>query len=295
VDESGRTKDKEARKLTVGAAYHSSASMNADGTRLVFLRGRMPNRNVFIRDLATGREAALAADATDKCSAAISADGSRAAWSVCGPGPEPVYVAAIDPDLSVPVSEKVCEDCGRVADWSRAGDSILFVDHSKPMRVGILTLSSRSRSMISSARYSLDRPRFSPEGNWIAVTATEARGDRAQIFAISLQEGKAAPESAWVAVENGSFWNDNPVWTERGDALLFYSRRDGFGCIWRQAVNRTTKRPEGPPAEVMEFHSGRLSIKELGGFLPSLCLANNQILFNALERTGSIWVLDDGL
>jgi Tol biopolymer transport system component/class 3 adenylate cyclase len=295
LDESGRVGDREARKLTSGAAYHTSASMNAGGTRLVFLLGRNPSRNVWIKDLATGREAAVTVDGTDKCSAAISADGSKVAWSVCGPGQEAVYVAAVNPDFSVPVSEKVCEDCGRVMEWSRTGNSILFVDHSHPVRAGILALSSRSSVMISSQRYNLDRARFSSDGNWIALTAAQARGDRAQIFAIPLRDGKPAPESDWVAITSGGFWDDIPVWTERGDALLFYSRRDGFGCIWRQAVNRTTKRPEGPPAEVIQFHSGRRSIEQLSGFLPSLFLINGQILFNALETTGSIWVLDDGL
>jgi eukaryotic-like serine/threonine-protein kinase len=294
LDESGRlkNKDKEARKLTAGAAYHSSASMNTAGARLVFLLGRNPSRNVWIRDLATGRESALAVDGADKCSAAISPDGLRAAWSVCGPGPEAVYVAGINADLSVPVAEKVCDDCGRVVDWSRAGDSILFVDHSKPVRVGVLTLSSKERMTISSARYNLNTARFSPDGKWIALTAV-ARGDRAQIFAIPLADGKPAPEPEWVAITNGDAWDYNPVWAERGDALLFYSRRDGFGCFWRQAVNPATKRPEGPATELLEFHNGRLSLKELSGLLPSVSVVNNQILYNALERTGSIWVRDD--
>ena len=177
MDETGRVRDQGARKLTAGESYHTSASMNASGTRLVFLLGRSPSRSVWIKDLVTGREAAVTVDGTDKCSAAISADGSRVAWSACGPGPEAVYVAAINSDLSVPVPEKVCEDCGRVVDWSRAGDSILFVDHSHPVRAGIYTLSSRSRtSMISSSRYNLDRARFSPEGNWIAADSDAGAG-----------------------------------------------------------------------------------------------------------------------
>jgi hypothetical protein len=204
-------------------------------------------------------------------------------------------VAAINSDLSIPVSEKICDDCGRVMEWSRAADSILFVDHSNPVRTGILTLSSGLRTMISSSRYNLDRARFSPDGSWIALTASETRGDRARIFAIPLRDGQPAPESAWVPITNGDFWDGNAVWTGRGDALLFYSRRDGFGCIWRQAVNAATKRPEGAPAEIIKFHSGRLSIQELTGFLPSLSLMNDQILFNALEKTGSIWVLNDGM
>jgi serine/threonine protein kinase len=293
LDDRGHVEDKEARKLTAGDAYHSSASMDADGKRLVFLLGRRPGTNVWIRDMATGREAAVTIDATDKCSAAISADGSRVAWSVCGPGQEAIFVAAINPDLSVPVPEKICEDCGRVVDWSREGDSILYVDHSNPVRIGMLTLSSGSRTMISSARYNLDKARFSPRGNWIAVTAANARSDRAQIFAIPLQDGKPAPESAWVPITNGNYWDDNPVWTERGDAVLFYSRRDGFGCIWRQAVNLTTRRPEGAPTEVLGFHGGRVSMSQLTGSLPSLLLIKNHLIFNALEKTGSIWVLDD--
>ena len=51
----------------------------------------------------------------------------------------------------------------------------------------------------------------------------------------------------------------------------------------------------GAPAEVIPFHNDRLSIKELTGTFPSLYLAHNQILFNALERTGSIWILEDAL
>ncbi len=139
VDESGRIVDKPAEKLTYGDAYHSSATIDARGTRLVYLLGRVPGRNVWIRDLATGREAAVSADAADKCSAVISPDGSQVAWSACGPGKEPVYVATVNGDFSVSVPETVCDDCGRVSDWARAGDSILFVDHSSPARVGILS------------------------------------------------------------------------------------------------------------------------------------------------------------
>ena len=233
----------------------------------------------------------MTVDAADKCSAAISADGSRATWSVCGSGREAIYTAAINPDLSVSVAEKVCDDCGRVLDWSRAGDEILFADHSHPVRVGILNPASGSRTMISSSRYNLDKARFSPDGKWIALTAAQTLGDRSQIFAVPLQNGKPAEEPAWIAVTNGDSWDDMPVWTERGDALVFYSRRDGFGCLWRQALNPTTRQPEGAPAEIMPFHSGRISLEELSGTLPSLSLTANKILYNALERTGSIWVL----
>jgi eukaryotic-like serine/threonine-protein kinase len=293
LDENGQIRDKEAVKLTAGAAYHTGASMNAGGTRVLFLLGRSPSRGVWIRDVSSGREAPVTVDAADKCSAAISADGSRATWSVCGSPREAIYAATINPDLSISVPEKVCDDCGRILDWSRAGDQILFADHSHPVRVGILNVASGARTMISSARYNLDKARFSSDGKWIALTAAQTLGDRAQIFAVPLQNGQPAPEASWIAVTSGDSWDDLPVWTERGGALLFYSRRDGFGCLWRQALNPATRQPEGAPAEIMPFHSGRISLEELSGTLPSLSVAGNQVLYNALERTGSIWVLDD--
>ena len=127
----------------------------------------------------------------------------------------------------------------------------------------------------------------------MAVTAVQPRDARAQIFAIPLAGGKPAPEKAWVAIPDGNSWDDKPVWTGRGDALLYYSRRDGFGCIWRQTINESTKQPEGAPKEVLPFHSIRLSMKELSSSLPSLSLVGDQLLFNALESTGSIWVRED--
>jgi eukaryotic-like serine/threonine-protein kinase len=292
LDEGGRILDKEGEKLTTGAAYHSSVSMNADATRLVYLLGRFPSRNVWIRDLLKGRETAVTEDAADKCAAVMSPDGSRVAWSVCGPGKEPVYLATVNADLSVSVPERVCEDCGRVADWARMSDSILFVDHYSPARVGILNLASRAQTTIASSRYSLASPRWAPDGHWIALTAVRTREDRAQILVIPLSDGKPISEPAWVNVTDGDSWDDKPVWTQRGDTLLFYSRRDGFGCIWRQALNRTTKRPEGASEEVLGFHTNGLSIRELFANLASMSLAGDRLLFNALESRGSVWVLD---
>jgi serine/threonine protein kinase len=291
VDGSGRIRDKEAKKLTGGEAYHSSASISTDGSRMVYLVGRRPSANVWVRDMNTGREATVTFDTTDKCSAALAPGGDRVAWSECGPGPEAIFKASLNPDLSVTDTEKICDDCGRVVDWSRDG-SLLYVDHSNPGRVGILPLRSGSRTMISSPGYNLDAARFAPGGDWIALTAANARGDRSRIFLIPLKDGKPGPANAWIGVTDGNSWDDDPVWSEQGDALLFFSRRDGFGCIWRQGLNRATKRPEGAPVEEVKFHSGRLSIRELNGPLRSMSLIHDKLLFNALERTGSVWILD---
>ena len=247
-----------------------------------------------MRDTANRREALVDFDPAEKCSAVISPDGFHIAWSTCGPGREPITVNAFNTDLSVRVPEVACEDCGRALDWSPKRDSIVFADHANPARIGILNLSSKTRDVVSLANRNLDKARFSPDGKWVALQAAQTSGDRAQIFAVPLNGDKLAPPSDWVPITNGNYWDDTPVWSERGDALLFYARRDGFGCIWRQSVNPITKLPEGSPTEVIAFHSSRLSLKELQARSQSLALANHEILYNGLELAGSIWMLDYG-
>lgn len=295
VDAGGWIRDKEAQKLTTGEAYHSSISVSSDGSRMVYLLGRRPGTSVWVDDMNTGREATVTFDPADKCSAAISPGGDRVAWSQCGPGAQAIFEATLHSDLSVTDIAKICDDCGRVVDWSGDGGAILFVDHSNPVRIGILELRSGDRVMISRAGFNLDQARFDPGGNWIALTAMKARGDRSRIFVVPLRDGAPAPASAWIPITDGNSWDDAPVWPNRGDALLFYSRRDGFGCIWRQGLNPATKQPEGALSEVVKFHGGRLSIRELTGSLHSMTLVHNELLFNALESTGSVWMLDERL
>jgi Tol biopolymer transport system component len=290
MDGSGRIADSPDRKLTMGAAYHSSLSVSQDGTLLSFVHGRHPTANVGIRDLRSGEEVAATPDESDKCSAALRPDGQSVAWSVCGPGPESIFVADLSPVLVTGPPQKVCEDCGRVADWSRTGDRILFVDHSTPSRVGVLSVTTGETKVVGRPNLALESPRYSPDGKWAAVSGK--RESRAAIYAIPLVEGYLAPEAEWVQVTDGLHRDEKPVWAAGGAALLFYSKRDGFGCVWRQAINRLTKKPEGAPEAVLEFHRGRFSMGDLSSPLLSLAGTARMLTFTLLESSGSIWLLN---
>ncbi len=99
--------------------------------------------------------------------------------------------------------------------------------------------------MIGSSQYSLDTPRLSPDGSWIAVTAVHQRDARAQIFAIPLEGGKPAPEEAWVAITDGDSWDDKPVWTAR--AMRCFIIR-GATASAASGVRQSINPPKGPRA-----------------------------------------------
>jgi hypothetical protein len=63
--------------------------------------------------------------------------------------------------------------------------------------------------------------------------------------------------------------------------------RDGFLCIWAQAVDPDTKAPRGEPFAV--FHAHRNPWRRgapRGAF--SLSVSHHRLVFNAAELTGSV-------
>ena len=73
-----------------------------------------------------------------------------------------------------------------------------------------------------------------------------------------------------------------------GNLLYFYSKRDGFMCIWAQRLDPASKRPSGAPFAVRHFHSARLAIPPVGSL--GLAVAENKIVFTQRETAGNIWM-----
>lgn len=278
------------QRITQGTAYDIKPSVSADGDKIVFLSGRYGNQDVWIKDVKAGRESALTATPADEASPVISRDGSKVAYTMAGDPKQPIYVitAAVPPVSGVP--ESVCESCGEPVDWSPDGRSLLYLS-GRPKTVGLLQLASGERNpLLQHSRYLLDQARFSPDGRWIAWTAyTEP--NRARIYAAPVHGTRAIAEDQWIAVTDGQTWHDRPRWSPHGDAIYYYSKADGFGCIWKQPLEAATKRPAGSPVAVQHFHSSRLSMSHLSLQSLGLSVARDRLVFNLLELTGNIWVL----
>jgi Tol biopolymer transport system component len=283
----------EIQRITEGSAYDATPAVSRDGTKLVFTSGRLGNRDLWIKDLKTGREAALTSTPLDEASPAISADGTKVAYTISGQATQPIYVAdaRLSPGLSVP--EKVCDDCGPPVAWSPDGSRIVYI-YGQPKAVGSFSVATGRKTRIAqSGRYSIDQAQLAPDGTWISVLAY-IDPSHTRIFAIPLRDGMAVSEDQWIPITDGLSWDDRPRWSPRGDLIYFYSRRDGFGCIWKQAVDRATRKPVGLPQAIHHFHSTGLSIMHMGLDRLGLSVAADKLAFNLLEVKGNLWMMQTG-
>jgi Tol biopolymer transport system component len=283
IGEAGSRQSK-LERLSETGAIETRPSICADGKKLAFLARRSDHRQVWIRDLPGGSPRELTVGPDEKTSPVIAPDGSRVAYSVVGK--PSIYI--VPTDSSVPgVASKACENCGEPADWTSDG--------------GILYANSRSRcielfdpgsgtasSLLCHPQWSLDQPRVSPDNRWIAFVATTGL-DRTRILVAPFQSGTAPGPDSWIAVTGGEAWDDKPRWLN-GDSLLFYSRRDDFGCLWKQQLDAKTRRPVGAPVDVYHFHTLRLSPRTLYRHAFEFAVARDHVFLNLVEICGNVWM-----
>jgi eukaryotic-like serine/threonine-protein kinase len=283
----------EIQRVTEGTAYDATPSVSHDGTKLVFTSGRLGNRDVWIRDLKTGREAALTSTPLDEASPVISADGTKVAYTVSGQTSQPIYVVDTILSRGSSVPEKVCDDCGEPVDWSPDGSRILYISGQSKGVSSFNLATGRKDKIAQSARYGIDQAQYAPQGAWICVLAY-IDPTHTRIFAIPLRAGTAVSEDQWIPITDGASWDDRPRWSLNGNLIYFYARRDGFGCIWEQAVDPVTKKPVGPPQAVHHFHSTGLSITHMRLDRLGLSVAVDKLAFNLLEAKGNLWMMQTG-
>jgi eukaryotic-like serine/threonine-protein kinase len=275
----------ELQQLTRSDASDTNPSASADGKKIVFLSGRSGNKDIWLKDLDSGQETALTASAVEKSSPIITSDGSKVAYSVLEKQKRPIYVIA----SSRGMVEKLCEDCGEPVGWSSDGTKLLYLS-GQPRHVDLLDLTSGAKApLLQHPEFSLDQAHFSPDDGWIAFVA-KTSPDRTRIFIAPFRDGSAPGPKQWIAVTDGEAWDDKPRWHASGDALYFYSKRDGFGCIWHQRLDPTGKRPIGEPSAVYHFHTNRLSLMHMYAPLLDLSVTRDKIVFNLIEVTGNIWM-----
>jgi eukaryotic-like serine/threonine-protein kinase len=81
-------------------------------------------------------------------------------------------------------------------------------------------------------------------------------------------------------------------WSPDGNLLYFFSKRDGFRCIWAQHLDRDTKRPVGSPVPVYHSHALRPSFLNVNLNTLSISIARDKIAFPMGETIGNIWMAE---
>ncbi len=283
----------EPRRVT-SSAYDAQSSLSADGRRLAFVSNRSGSRDIWLKDLESGKETALTSTSADEFGPEISPDGNTVGYQLIENDRWNFFLLPIGSDGQPGVAERACEDCARVWDFSSDGKHFVFgyQSGSESMSLVLYDLVSRRKTeLVNAPRTNLARARFSPDDRWISFHEITGPG-HSRVAIVPLGEATAPSRDQWIAVTDDRSFHDKPTWSPDGNLLYFTSDRDGFRCIWAQRLDPATKRPVGPALDIYHSHSARRSLLNVGIIPLELHVAPGRLLFHMGENTGNIWMVE---
>jgi Tol biopolymer transport system component len=273
-------------RLTSGQGSYSRPVASRNGARLAFLTNRSGNREVWVKDLKTGRESELTATLEPKDSPILSPDGTRVAFEYPPPHRESIFVV---PFGGGEISQ-ICDECGEPRAWLPDGSGLLYQKLSAKgdSIIGLLHSSGTTTTLLQSSESALFSPSASPDGKWLALLVRTPPNDH-RVTLVPLRNGAAVPKQEWIFVTESGPWVNKPRWSPDGNLLYYVSDRDGFACIWAQRLDPVTKKPAGEPEAVVHFHSSHDSLDTVYGM--ELSVAEDKLVFNLGEGSGNIWLM----
>lgn len=231
--------------LVPGAA----PQISADGEKLAFCSTRLGNRDIWLKDLRTGAETAVAANPWPEDQPLISPSGSRVAYIS-----RPKSSAAIQIwDAAGGATRKLCEDCGRPMEWLPDNERLVIAADA-PARLQVWNaLTGESKTLLPALKTPVTNAAVSPDGQWLAIAAPGAPDECSGTFIAPLAGQPSRSCKDWIALPELST-AVGLRWSQNGDLLYFFSSQDGTRCIWAQRVSLPEHRPVGKPFPVQHFH-----------------------------------------
>jgi Tol biopolymer transport system component len=273
-------------RLTEAASRDTGSDVSPDGRRLVYISNRWGSRDLWTKDLTTGKEVNLSNDSAEQEYPVLSADGERIAYMVMEKGRQAIYVRPFEGGVGRPL----CSDCGPPRSWSPDGRYLLF-DRDDPAATYTLDVSSgEKKKIIGSPNAGLYLARVSRDGNWLLFRAEPTEG-AARLLIAPFRGSQEIPEQEWMEVisDGGA---DLPAWNFTADSIYFISNRQGSWDLWMQRLDPATKRPQGEPQVVRRFPFMRQSLVMMGAAERRLSIGRDRLVFAVTELAGSVWLME---
>jgi len=235
--------------------FHDSVitrvSASRNGEILAFGRRLGEARDVWVKDLRTGAEHPIARN--ELAVPFISPGGGVVALSIAG------SIRLLD--IGTGIQSDLCGSCGELLGWMPDESAVIYRQDLPDGSQAITAFDrvSKTRRTLVAGR-GLREAAVSPDGALVAFTARQ-NGIRSRIFAAPLNS--SGPASSWVPMTPEDGWADKPVWSDDSRKVYYKSDRDGFECLWGQALDLLPLRVEGEPASLKHFHKITFTLSHL--------------------------------
>ncbi|HVL65990.1 MAG TPA: protein kinase [Vicinamibacterales bacterium] len=283
VDDGGALRG-EPSPVTMTSASDAYPSLSMDGSRLVFRSSRRADAGVWIKDLATGAEAALPSPSGLR-SAVLSPDGTTVAY----PGRDGELFVI---DARGGVARAVCTGCVTfVWSWTSDGTGILANRRvGDAQQLVVVDVASGDVKPLMDAADRLWLARVSPDQRWLSFVHWQA-ADRTRLVVAPFTPGRTMDRAAWVSATEGRFVDEENAWSPNGRMLYFVSQRDGFRCIYGVGFDPAAGRVVGTPQGILHMHGTRRTILSTVTAPGRLDAAGGRVVFPVEELQGNIYSL----
>jgi Tol biopolymer transport system component len=276
----------EPERLTLTESSDTAGDISPASDRLVYISNRWGRRDIWTKDLATGRESNLSNDGAVQLFPVISPDGQQVAYLVEEESKRVIYVRP----YAGGIGRGICADCGTPRSWTADGQWILF-DRQDPSGIHVLNVdTSETAEILSGQGLNLDAGRVSFDGQWISFRAA-AEGGEVSLYAAPFRGQERVPREEWITVTS-HVTDLQPTWGARGDVIYFTSSRLGSHDIWMQRLNPSTKQPLGDAQVVRRFPSVRYSLQLMTSNDRRLAASRDMLVFPMSEVSGNVWLME---
>jgi Tol biopolymer transport system component len=282
IDHAATPREASPAKVTGEAAVDISPNVSHNGHWLVFGRGSRSHREIWLKNLQSGRETASVISSFDKASPLIDDVGTKIIYEQREPEASTIWIAR---DQS---QKKVCTECGNPTAWFGDGEAF-FYSGNRPSEIMIMDLrTGASRSALDGHSGSVGNADWSPANQYLLFTALRD-GNRKQTFAVRFPRAIGQPAGDWIPVTSASEWSDRPRWSADGKTVFYLSNRDGFYCVWGQHFDRVLGEVTGPAFAVTHYHNPRISPGRVKQSSFAMAVSGDSVFLNLGEVTESIW------
>ncbi len=279
-------------KLTADKANYGFVGSTPDGRILTFNSDRTGSKgDVFLRDVASGQELAIAADEPDKSKTfpQISASGTEVLYTMSDARSS--YDVYAVPAQGGP-KRKICEKCGPTESLSPDGRQFLATRRGSP-RVGIYVVdvaSGKSTVVLEHSNYSVGISRFSPDGKWIVFLMFRGVG-AIDVMLAPFRGATRVPEQDWIAITPAPESVSQAFWSPDGGLVYYTISVRGSSSLMARRLDRN-RRPVEPPFRVFEF-AGRIH-PQGDGISPNevLSAVPGRFIGAMSEFSFNVWMMD---
>jgi len=270
----------EPDRVTASEASDTAGDVTDDGARMVYISNRWGRRDIWTKNLLTGKEDNVSNDSAEQRAPLLNPQGDRIAYMVREDGKSVIYSRPFDGGAG----RTLCEDCGAPRFWSADGRYILYDRHPG---VYVLELSTRRTSLIAGSDDNpIHHASVSPDGQWLAFRAGGSEGGiRVARFGVT---ETIQPES-WRTVVADSAAHC-PVWSPNGRRLYYTSAAQGSRDLWMVALDGSMQAADDPRL-VKRFPTLRHSLDLMSFNDRQLSFGGGKLFFPMSELSGDIWLM----